>query len=88
MDIFGRFNLTLHLTIDYLQAEYILNMGLGGGMVWSIDTDDYLGECHGEEFPLIKAIHRTLNGDIIIVTPPTTTEDPSKPVSFNKGFLQ
>jgi chitinase len=38
-----------------LQAQYIANIGLGGAMVWAIDTDDF----HGK-YPLINTIKKNL----------------------------
>jgi len=58
------------------KAQFALEMGLLGGMVWSIETDDFLGLCHPEPFLLIKTIYRTMNGGVI-PTPPTTTTDPN-----------
>lgn len=60
-----------------IKAQWAVDMGLGGGMVWSLETDDFLGICHGERFPLVKTIYRVLNGDY--VPPTTTTADPSNP---------
>lgn len=37
------------------KAEYVVKMGLGGIMFWTLDTDDFGGYCHGKTFPLIKA---------------------------------
>jgi chitinase len=31
-------------------------------MIWSLETDDFRGKCHGERFPLIKTIYRTVIG--------------------------
>jgi chitinase len=45
-----------------IKAEYARDMGLAGGMVWSLETDDFHGQCHGETFPLIKTIYRTIIG--------------------------
>lgn len=45
-------------------------------MVWSLETDDFLGVCSNEKFHLIKTIFRALNGEYP-PTPPTTTEDPA-----------
>ncbi|CAL8099108.1 unnamed protein product [Orchesella dallaii] len=59
------------------KARYVNELGLGGGMVWSIETDDFLGICHSDEkFKIIKTLFRALNGEYP-PTPPTTTEDPS-----------
>nr|XP_022907377.1 acidic mammalian chitinase-like [Onthophagus taurus] len=44
-----------------LKAEYAISKGLGGIMVWSVDTDDFNGIC-GEKNPLINQIKKTLNG--------------------------
>jgi hypothetical protein len=37
-------------------------------MVWSVETDDFLGKCHGVNYPLITAIHDVLYGDVIVST--------------------
>ena len=42
-----------------LKIEFANEMGLGGAMVWSLDTDDFLGKC-GEKYPLMKAINQNL----------------------------
>lgn len=55
------------------KTEFALKMGLGGGMIWSLETDDFHGKCHGESFPLIKTLYRTLNGEIPLPPPTTTT---------------
>jgi len=38
------------------KASLVNKYNLGGGMVWSIETDDFRGSCHGNKFPLLKAI--------------------------------
>jgi len=53
------------------KAEYARDMGLGGGMVWSLETDDFNGRCHGEGFPLIRTIYRTLIGEYTSSPKPT-----------------
>jgi len=47
----------------YYKAEYARNMGLGGAMVWSMETDDFKGKCHGEKYPLLRTIVNTMNGE-------------------------
>ncbi|XP_013145577.1 PREDICTED: mucin-5AC [Papilio polytes] len=37
------------------KAEYVAENGLGGIMFWSIDNDDFRGNCHGKPYPLIEA---------------------------------
>lgn len=53
------------------KAEYARDMGLGGGMIWSLETDDFNGKCHGEGFPLIRTIYRTLIGEYTSSPKPT-----------------
>jgi hypothetical protein len=37
-------------------------------MIWSLETDDFLGKCHGEKYPLLTAINRVLLGDVTVST--------------------
>lgn len=57
------------------KAQYAASKGLGGAMVWSVETDDFHGTCHGNPFILVKTIFETLNGPIIYPSPPT--DDPN-----------
>lgn len=59
------------------KAQYAASKGLGGAMVWSVETDDFHGTCHGTPFILIKTIYETLNGPIVYPTPPTG--EPTQP---------
>lgn len=43
------------------KLEYLKSKNLGGGMVWSIDTDDFGGQCTGVKYPLLKTISKFLN---------------------------
>lgn len=42
------------------KTQYIIDMGLGGGMVWALDLDDFRGKCGQGKHPLLKIIHQTL----------------------------
>ncbi|XP_023310401.1 chitotriosidase-1-like [Anoplophora glabripennis] len=44
-----------------VKAAYANEKGLGGMMVWTLDTDDFLGNCGGQTYPLIRAMNATLN---------------------------
>lgn len=66
-----------------LKAQFAKSMGLGGMMMWSIETDDFQGRCHNEKYPLLNTLKRVLDGDSppspprpVAVTPPS----PSRPV--------
>lgn len=42
------------------KSEYVRDMGLGGGMIWALDLDDFRDRCHCEQYPLLKTINRVL----------------------------
>ena len=51
------------------KAEYIQSMGLAGGMLWSIDTDDFRGLC-GRRFGLLETLNEVSSvGKRIILIP-------------------
>ena len=68
------------------KGKYILDAGLGGAMVWTIDFDDFQNKCCREPFPLLRAINRVLRavpypdprpgGDCSAPTPPVTPAPP------------
>ncbi|GJQ66213.1 hypothetical protein Trydic_g4271 [Trypoxylus dichotomus] len=59
-----------------LKTEFVKSLGLGGIMVWSVETDDFNAAC-GERNIILKTIGRTL--DLPVVEPPappvTTPKD-------------
>ena len=44
------------------QAQYVIDNDLGGIMFWSIDNDDFRGQCTGRQYPLIEAAKAALFG--------------------------
>ena len=52
------------------KAEWAREEGFGGGFVWTLDFDDFNGQCPGntEDYPLTKAMVTVFLGG----TPPTT----------------
>ncbi len=53
-----------------LKAKFINFLDIAGGMVWSIDTDDFHGDFHDKPFPMLHVrtilLHKfCLNGRII-----------------------
>lgn len=43
------------------KGEFILEMDLGGAMVWSLESDDFRGNS-GEKNPLLTTLYSVLNG--------------------------
>ncbi len=43
------------------KVDFLKSRRLGGGMVWTLDTDDFRGKCGSGPFPLIKTILNRLN---------------------------
>lgn len=60
-----------------LKSDFIKRYELAGGMVWSIETDDFHGKC-GEKFALLSALRRGL-----VETDSTTT---STSISTSTGI--
>ncbi|KAF4532930.1 hypothetical protein B566_EDAN015642 [Ephemera danica] len=47
-------------SLGYNEANFAITRILGGAMVWSVDTDDFRGNCGLGRYPLLKVIHDTL----------------------------
>merc|ERR1712106_927658 len=42
------------------KSQYVRDMGLGGGMVWALDLDDFRGNCGDGKYPLMNEIRKVL----------------------------
>ncbi|XP_065077176.1 acidic mammalian chitinase-like [Ochlerotatus camptorhynchus] len=49
------------------KCDFIYENGLGGGMVWSVETDDFHGTC-GEKFTLLNTLNSRLQNNGVITT--------------------
>ncbi|XP_037944920.1 chitinase-3-like protein 1 [Teleopsis dalmanni] len=45
-----------------LKADYVMEKNLAGIMIWSIESDDFRGQCGEEKFPLLKQVNKILFG--------------------------
>ncbi|XP_022662425.1 chitinase-3-like protein 1 [Varroa destructor] len=62
-----------------VKARFAKSLGLAGGMVWSIETDDFKGKCHGYRYPLISAINRVFAEPGIPDLPVPPSDPPTTP---------
>jgi len=53
------------------KVAYLKSKGLGGGMIWALDLDDFKGNhCGQGKYPLLRAINAAL-GNPDVIAPPT-----------------
>ncbi|XP_058834506.1 probable endochitinase [Topomyia yanbarensis] len=55
-----------------LKMEYLLNLDLGGAMVWSLESDDFLGVCNDSNYVLMNTIYRSFHNGTEAPAVPTT----------------
>ncbi|XP_043255023.1 chitinase-3-like protein 1 [Colletes gigas] len=58
------------------KAKYINSMGLGGAMMWSVETDDFRGTC-GSKYPLLNALNSVLRGNVVVPDPDPNPSEPT-----------
>lgn len=64
-----------------IKAKYAKAMGLAGGMIWSVETDDFKGICGDGKYPLLNAIKRVFQEPTIPELPKPNTESNKQPIS-------
>jgi len=64
-----------------IKSQYIKDKGLGGGMIWTLDFDDFTGSCGDGKYPLLNTINRILNGETSLETSLETTFKPPQPTA-------
>jgi len=70
-----------------IKVDYLIKNGLGGGMVWSLETDDFRGKCFGQKYPLLRTIATKLNGDSVLEqTVPPEERRTREPVSRTTAY--
>lgn len=69
------------------KSHYIKDMGLGGGMIWSLDLDDFKNVCGDGSYPLLKTINRVLRPQVYGKKPvePKPAIEPIKPGDKPRG---
>ncbi|XP_076226130.1 chitinase-3-like protein 1 [Nomia melanderi] len=84
------------------KCEYANRMGLGGGMMWSVETDDFRGTC-GQKYPLLNVMNSVLRGGAPAPgpnpppswkpttppsAPPTRPTPPSTSICNKEGYVR
>ena len=74
------------------KSNFIRSMGLGGGMIWALDLDDFTDTCSCEPYPLLRTINRVLRGypgpgPNCDITADSSKEDDCKYMLKHSSFL-
>jgi chitinase len=62
-----------------IKARYAIAMGLAGGMVWSLDTDDFRNRCGKGANPILTTFKNTLATGTALPIPPNIGDPPTVP---------
>ena len=60
------YSIIFSVCVSFLQVKFAMKLDLAGTMVWSIDTDDFHGDCinnsggGSSNYPLMRTISRTI----------------------------
>ena len=48
--------------------SWLRQLGFGGVQIWAADLDDFSGSCGSGPYPLLRAVHRALDGYRVLYT--------------------
>jgi hypothetical protein len=60
------YSFIFNVGVSFLQVKFAMKLDLAGAMVWSIDTDDFQGDCinnsdgGSSNYPLMRTTSRTI----------------------------
>ncbi|RUS69909.1 hypothetical protein EGW08_022331 [Elysia chlorotica] len=57
----------------YIKAVTVLQEGLAGAFIWSVEMDDFNGHCGGPKFPLIRTVYEVFTQHPLSSSSPSTS---------------